>query len=137
MDGFGQGDGMSAFVGGAELDGEGALAPHEALESNLEGAQTLLSKGIQPVFSLHWKMTGKQRGLEPLYNLETFLALNEELAEMRRSCDHLINEEFFCKRCAYMQLEPDYDHWSGLSEHTESELESELERGLETEHADV
>jgi len=107
---FGKGNVMSAFVGGAELDGEGGFQdPADALASNIEGAQHLLSRGVQPVFSLHWKMTGKQRGLEPLYNLETFLALNEQLAELRKGCDHLINEEFFCKRCAYMQLEPDYD----------------------------
>lgn len=107
---FGVGNVMSAFVGGAELDGEGSISePSEALASNIEGGAYLLSRGIQPVFSLHWKMTGKRRGLEPLYNLETFLALNERLAELRKSCDHLINEDFFCKRCAYMQLEPDYD----------------------------
>ena len=107
---FGVGNVMSAFVGGAELDGEGAFErPEEALASNLEGAETLLGKGIQPVFSLHWKMTGKQRNLEPLYNLETFLALNEQMAELRKGCGHLTNPDFFCKRCAYMQLEPDYD----------------------------
>lgn len=107
---FGEGNVMSAFVGGAELDGEGALSdPQQALANNIEGGAHLLSRGVQPVFSLHWKMTGKQRGLEPLYNLDTFLALNEELSALRCQHGQLTNPEFFCKRCAYMQLEPDYD----------------------------
>lgn len=113
VDVFGKGNVMSAFVGGAELEGEGAFSdPDQALESNLEGADFLLSRGIQPVYSLHWKMTGKQRGLEPIYSLDHFLKLNEGLATLRRRHQHLINPNFFCRRCAYMQLEPDYDHWS-------------------------
>jgi hypothetical protein len=112
---FGQGNVMSAFVGGAELEGEGAFShPDEALASNLSGAETLLSLGIQPVYSLHWKMTGKNRGMEPIYSLDHFLKLNQGLAELRKAYQHPINSEFFCRRCAYMQLEPDYDHWGGL-----------------------
>lgn len=113
---FGEGNVMSAFVGGAELEGEGAFAhPDEALASNLEGAETLLKLGIQPVYSLHWKMTGKQRNLEPIYSLDHFLKLNRGLAELRAQYQRPINPEFFCRRCAYMQLEPDYDHWSPIS----------------------
>ena len=113
VDVFGKGNVMTAFVGGAELDGEGAFAnPQEALESNLEGAHFLLSKGIQPIYSLHWKMTGKNRGIEPIYSLDLFLSLNEGLAKLRKQYQHPINPEFFCQRCAYMQLEPDYDLWA-------------------------
>ena len=112
---FGVGHVMSAFVGGAELEGEGAFAdPDEALHSNLEGAAELLSKGIQPIYSLHWKMTGKNRGLEPIYSLDHFLKLNRGLAALRRTHQHPINPDFFCRRCAYMQLEPDYDHWGAM-----------------------
>ena len=104
---------MSAFVGGAELDGEGAFQdPDEALHSNLEGAEYLLSRRIQPIYSLHWKMTGKSRGLEPIYSLDHFLKLNRGLAKARQKHQLMINPEFFCRRCAYMQLEPDYDYWS-------------------------
>jgi hypothetical protein len=110
VDVFGEGNVMSAFVAGAELDGEGALpSPEAALEANLNATETLLSHGVLPVFSLHWKLTGKARGLEPIYNLDTFLALNERMASMRAARGLLTNPEFFCKRCAYMQLEPDYD----------------------------
>ena len=113
---FGKGNVMSAFVGGAELDGEGAFTDQdEALASNLEGAETLLKLGIQPVYSLHWKMTGKHRNLEPIYSLDHFLKLNQGLAELRAQYQHPINPEFFCRRCAYMQLEPDYDHWTALT----------------------
>lgn len=109
---FGEGNVMTAFVGGAELDGEGAFVdPDEALASNLAGAEFLLSKRIQPIYSLHWKMTGKQRGLEPIYSLDHFLKLNQGLAEARQKYQLPINSDFFCRRCAYMQLEPDYDYW--------------------------
>ena len=68
----------------------------------------LIPRGIQAVL-VHWKMTGKNRGQEPIYALDLFLKLNESLARIRRENNHLINPEFFSKRAAYMQLEPDYD----------------------------
>ena len=112
VDVFGVGQVMSAFVGGAELDGEGAfLSMDEALASNVEGADWLLSNGIQPIFSLHWKLTGKTRHLEPIYSLDHFLKLNLALAKLRHAYHQPINQTLFCQRCAYMQLEPDFDTW--------------------------
>ena len=114
VDVFGVGNVLTAFVGGAELEGEGAFAdPQAALESNLESGEYLIPRGIQPVFSLHWNVTGKSRGEEPFYSLENFLKLNEGLAAIRRREQRPINQEFFCRRCAYMQLEPDHDSWGG------------------------
>lgn len=110
VDVFGRGNVMSAFVGGAELDGPGAFEdPQQALDSNLEAGEYLISRDIQAIFSLHWKVTGKSRGEEPIYSLDNFLKLNEGLATIRKREGLFINPEFFCKRCAYMQLEPDYD----------------------------
>lgn len=110
VDVFGPDHVMSAFVGGAELEGEGAFAdPQEALDSALEAGETLIPKGIQAVYSLFWKMTGKNRGEEPAYTLDLFLRLNEGLAAIRRRENRPVNPEFFGKRAAYMQLEPDYD----------------------------
>jgi hypothetical protein len=107
---FGHNEVMSAFVGGVELDGEGAFtSPEQSLASHQEAAEYLIPRGIQPVFSLFWKVTGKNRGEEPLYALETFLRLNEMLADVRRRHATPINPHFFCKHCAYMELEPDYD----------------------------
>lgn len=111
VDVFGDEHVMTAFVGGAEMDGPGAQSPEAALASNIEAAETLIPQGIQTIYSLHWKMTGKQRGMEPLYTLDFFLKLNEAMAELRASHQRPINEDFFCRRCAYMQLEPDYDYW--------------------------
>ncbi len=111
VDVFGPQEVMSAFVGGAELDGEGAMeSPDQALESAIEAGEYLIPRGIQTVYSLHWKVTGKSRGEEPVYTLDFFLRLNERLAAIRRGHNRLINPEHFCRRCAYMQLEPDYDH---------------------------
>ena len=59
-------------------------------------------------------MTGKNRGVEPIYSLDHFLKLNQGIAELRVAHQHPINPEFFCRRCAYMQLEPDYDYWGGF-----------------------
>ncbi len=110
VDVFGPNDVMTAFVGGAELEGEGAFTdPQQALDSNVEAGETLIPKGIQPIYSLHWKVTGKNRGEEPLYTLDMFLRLNEGLAAIRRREGRLINPDFFTRRAAYMQLEPDYD----------------------------
>ncbi len=112
VDVFGVGNVLTAFVLGAELEGEGAFTDAgAALESNLEAGEYLIERGVQPVFSLHWKVTGKGRGEEPFYSLENFIRLNEATAENRRRAGHRINPEFFCRRCAYMQLEPDHDAW--------------------------
>ena len=54
-------------------------------------------------------MTGKNRGQEPIYSLDFFLKLNEALRDIRRREALPINTDFFSKRAAYMQLEPDYD----------------------------
>jgi hypothetical protein len=108
---FGPDNVMTAFVGGAELDGEGAFEdPEAALASNVAAAEYLIPRGIQPVYSLFWKMTGKHRGDEPVYTLEYFLELNQRLAALRREHNRLINPDFFSRRAAYMQLEPDFDH---------------------------
>lgn len=110
VDVFGPDNVMSAFVGGAELEGEGAMGdPAEALDSALEAGEALIPRGIQATYSLFWKMTGKNRGEEPIYTLDLFLRINEGLAAIRRREKRPINPEFFSKRAAYMQLEPDYD----------------------------
>ncbi len=107
---FGPDNVMTAFVGGVELDGEGAMAdPREALESNIEAAEYFIPRGVQTIYSLHWKVTGKNRGEEPVYSLELLLELNERLAAIRKREGRLINPAFFSRRSAYMQLEPDYD----------------------------
>jgi hypothetical protein len=62
-----------------------------------------------PVYSIFWKLTGKERGVEPLYSLENFLRLNESHAAMRAAYSAKTNPDFFCRRCAYMEMEPDYD----------------------------
>ncbi|MBU0551770.1 hypothetical protein KKF91_06775 [Myxococcota bacterium] len=109
---FGRGHVSTAFVGGVELEGEGAFESVEAaLQSNLEGARWLIERDIQAIWSLHWKVTGKNRGDEPVYSLDHFLKLNEGLSELRHAANLPINTDFFCHHCAYMQLEPDFDRF--------------------------
>ena len=110
VDVFGENNVMTAFVGGAELEGEGAFSgPEEALESAIASGEYLIPRGIQPVYSLFWKVTGKNRDEEPVYTLDFFLRLNEALRDIRKREGRLINPEFLSRRSAYMQLEPDYD----------------------------
>ena len=107
---FGDDHVMTAFVGGAELDGDGAFNdPQQALDSAIESGEYLIPRGIQALYSLYWRMTGKNRGLEPTYTLEFFLQLGEALADIRQRENRLTNPDFISKRSAYMQLEPDYD----------------------------
>lgn len=109
VDVFGPGNVMSAFVGGAELEGEGAFETLEAaLESNLEAASYLIPRGIMPTWSLFWKVR-QNRGEESFYSLDHFLRLNEGTAAIRRAHGQKANPSFFCRRCAYMELEPDFD----------------------------
>lgn len=110
VDVFGPENVMSAFVGGAELDGDGAMTdPEQAVESAIEAGEYLTPRGIMATYSLFWKMTGKHRGYEPVYTLDVFLRLNRALARIRQREGRPINTAFFSKRSAYMQLEPDYD----------------------------
>lgn len=107
---FGPENVMSAFVGGAELEGEGAMQdPAEALASAIEAGEYLTPRGIMATYSLFWKMTGKTRGEEPIYTLDHFLRLSAALADIRKRHGRPINTAFFSKRAAYMQLDPDYD----------------------------
>ena len=65
VDVFGRGNVATAFVGGAELDGEGALAsPEAALQSAIESGAYLIPRGIQPLYSIYWRVSGKDRGEE-------------------------------------------------------------------------
>jgi len=101
---------MSAFVGGVELEGEGAFTDvRQAIDSAIESGEALIPNGIQAVYSLYWKVVGKNRGEEPFYTLDLFLELNEALAGIRAREGRFTNPAFFGKRAAYMQLEPDYD----------------------------
>ncbi|MEE2789759.1 MAG: radical SAM protein [Myxococcota bacterium] len=110
VDIFGPDHVMTAFVGGAELHGEGAMSdPSEALDSALEAGEYLIPRGIQALYSLFWKVTGKNRGEEPAYTLDFFLELGEQLCKIRRRENRLTNPDFISKRSAYMQLEPDFD----------------------------
>ena len=110
VDVFGGDDVHTAFVCGVELDGKGAITdPAEALENNIAAAEWLIPRGIQPIFSIYWRVTGKNAGEEPVYTLDNFLALNEATAALRARENRTINTDFVCRRCAYMQLEPDYD----------------------------
>lgn len=107
---FGPDDVYSAFVAGVELEGDGGLTDvQQVLDDAIEAAEYLIPRGIQPLFSLYWRVGGKSRDEDPYYTLPLFLAINDALAKIRRRENRLINPNFLNRRGAYMQLEPDFD----------------------------
>ena len=113
---FGRGHVMTAMVGGAELEGEGGFTTaDEALASAFECGEHFIPRGINPLYSIYWKVTGKERGEEPIYTLDLFLRLNQALAELRQRYELPVNPDFLTRAGAYMQLEPDYDWALGMT----------------------
>jgi hypothetical protein len=106
---FGVGNVYSAFVIGAEMALDDALAdPQAALESNLEGVHWLLSRGIHPILSLFWPFAGtdleKAAGPDLHFLLRLFAAVNNVRTELNMP----FPGNLACKRCLYMQVEGDF-----------------------------
>lgn len=99
----------SAMVAGIELEPEFGLTWEEAARIELQGAEDLCSRGIIPIYSLHWPTGGRQR---PDYHDRLgnfFRTVSAGYTAVRRK--HGLNfwEGFMCHRCAYMQVECDID----------------------------
>lgn len=106
---WGRGRVYSAMVAGVELEPEFGLSWQEAVRIELEGADDLCSRGITPIYSLHWPTGGRDR---PDYHQQLrnfFSTLNEGYLDIRRRRGVSFWEGFMCHRCAYMQLECDVD----------------------------
>lgn len=106
---WGPGRVYSAMVAGIELEPEFGLSWEEAARIELEGAEDLCSRGIIPIYSLHWPTGGRQR---PDYHdrlSHFFRTVSSGYTAIRRL--HGVNfwDGFMCHRCAYMQVECDID----------------------------
>ncbi len=106
---WGRGRVYSAMVAGVELEPEYAMNWEDAAKLAIEGAEDLCSRGIIPVYSLHWPAGGKERAdyQSRLRNFFERLALGYQ--EIRQRHDLQVWDGFMCHRCAYMQLECDMD----------------------------
>jgi hypothetical protein len=98
------------MVGGVEMEPEhGGMTVDAAIANAMDGARTLLDRGVIPLWSIYWPLWG-QTHPERLFTLrEYFERLNAEYAEIRRQAGVKINDKFQCPGCAYMQLEVDLD----------------------------
>jgi hypothetical protein len=110
---WGPGRVYSAMVAGVELEPEHDMDWEDAANLAIEGAADLCSRGIIPVYSLHWPVGGKERAdyQSRLRNFFEKLAL--EYREIRQRKDLQVWDGFMCHRCAYMQLECDVDRLEG------------------------
>lgn len=106
---FGEGNVYSAFVIGAEMVLDDALAdPEAALQSNLEGARWLLSRSIHPIMSLFWPFVGTDMETATGPDLHFLLRLFDSVNQMRRELNRPFPDNLACKRCLYMQVEGDF-----------------------------
>jgi len=107
---FGEGNVYSAFVIGAEMVLDGALAdPEDALRSNLEGVRWLLERGIHPILSLFWPFVGTDMESATGPDLYYLLRLYSEVNAVRNELNKPFPDRLACKRCLYMQVEGDFD----------------------------
>jgi hypothetical protein len=106
---FGEGNVYSAFVIGAEMVLDNALAePEAALMSNLKGARWLLSRGIHPILSLFWPFVGTDMESATGPDLHFLLRLFDGVNRVRRELNKPFPDNLACKRCLYMQVEGDF-----------------------------
>ena len=106
---FGEGNVFSAFVIGAEMVLDDALAdPDDAMQSNIEGMQWLISRGIHPILSLFWPFVGTDMEGAAGPDLHFLLRLFGTVNEVRRELNKPFPGNLACKRCLYMQVEGDF-----------------------------
>lgn len=107
---FGRGNVYCAMVAGVELEPEhGGMSAEEGIANAMEGARTLLSRGIIPLWSMYWPIWGMTHPERLPALREYFERLNAEYAKVRKELGVKISEKFQCTGCAYMQLEVDLD----------------------------
>ena len=110
---WGRGRVYSAMVAGVELEPEFDMKREDAANRAIEGAADLCSRGIIPVYSLHWPTGGKERADYQSRLRNYFERLALAYREIRQQNDLQVWDGFMCHRCAYMQLECDVDRAGG------------------------
>jgi hypothetical protein len=107
---MGEGNVLTAMVAGIEVDHpEGFTSVEEALDSAEEGARWFLAHGVVPVYSLYWSTRHATYGRVSSPAFDYFLRLGRRLARLRQAEQQPVPTHIVCPRCAYMQLDPDFD----------------------------
>ncbi len=106
---WGRGHVYTAMVAGIELEPEHGMSWEQAAELALEGAESLCSRGIIPIYSLYWPVGGREHP-DYMNRLRSYFeTLNLGYHELRERYGLSIWEGFMCHRCAFMQMECDLD----------------------------
>lgn len=99
----------SAMVAGIELEPEYGMTWEQAADLAIKGAEDLCSRGVIPIYSLYWPVSGRDHP-DYMHNLHSFFKkLSVNYSAIRKNHELTIWEGFMCHRCAYMQLECDID----------------------------
>jgi hypothetical protein len=107
---MGAGNVLTAMVAGIEVDHPaGFSSVEEALDAAEAGADWLLSHGVAPVYSLHWSTRHATYGQVSSPAFDYFLRLARRVHRLRRRHGLTTPAHIVCPRCAYMQLDPDFD----------------------------
>ena len=107
---FGPGNVLTAMVAGIEVDHpQGCSSVEEALDAAEQGADWLITHGVAPVYSLHWSTRHATYGHVSSPAFDYFLRLAQRVDRLRRRHDLTTPAHIVCRRCAYMQLDPDFD----------------------------
>lgn len=107
---FGRGNVYTAMVCGVELEPEhGGLSVEEGIANAMEGARTLLARGVIPLWSMYWPIWGMTHPERLVTLREYYERLNAAYADVRRQAGVKVSDKFQCRGCAYMQLEVDLD----------------------------
>jgi len=107
---MGPGNVLTAMVAGIEVDHpDGFASVDEALDSAEEGAEWFVTHGVAPVYSLHWSTRHATYGHVSSPAFDYFLRLARRVHRLRRRHGLTTPGHIVCPRCAYMQLDPDFD----------------------------
>ncbi|MCX7591113.1 MAG: hypothetical protein N2255_05735 [Kiritimatiellae bacterium] len=110
---FGRGAVFSAMVTGVELvPPDGFPSEKMALESNLQGAEWMLSHGIVPIHSPFSPAPASVYRSATVPRLDYFLRLNFETWRLRAKHNLRIDTRFICSGCTYAQIECDLDRFA-------------------------
>lgn len=116
VDIFGSRNVGSAFVAGLELRPPGrVMSDAEMLASILEGACTLMDRGVVPLYSPLWPVEHTVYKPEDGLDAALFLQLQVALYREREKRHAPVPGWIICPDCSYMLLEVDFDRALGLA----------------------
>jgi hypothetical protein len=111
---FGWGRVASAFVAGIEMLPPGpGMTVAEMRASIREGAAFFMDRGVMPLYSPLWPVTGTAYRLDQGLQPEVYLQVELDLYRLRVERRFPVPSWLICPGCSYMLLEVDFDQACG------------------------